>query len=332
MIMEKKTYRWGFVGAGNMAQTMADDLLLTEGSKITAVVAKTEKSASKFAKLFDVPKMYAEVGELVEDPQLDIVYISTPHPLHYPFAKMAIQAGKAVLLEKPFTLNARQAQDLSRLAKDNNVFLMEAMWVRYLPVIKKLRTLLEDDVIGEIQFLRSAFHIQLDFDPHNRWYNPALGGGALLDLGIYPISFASMIFKSQPGEIASLAKIGDSGVDENFGAVFQYPHGNMAMVSAALDGNHDQDTMIFGTKGKIRVQYHPRWKLSRMSVTRYDGHDEEVNLPYFGAGYTHQVLEVIACLERGKLESDSMPLQETLAIMETLDRLRAQWGLKYPDE
>jgi predicted dehydrogenase len=315
-----------------MAQAMANDLLLTEGSKIAAVAAKTGKSARKFAGLFDVPKMYAEVGELVEDPQLDIVYISTPHPLHYPFAQKAIEAGKAVLLEKPFTLNAKQAKDLSHLAKENNVFLMEAMWVGYLPVIVELQTLLEDGVIGEIQFLTSAFHIQLDFDPNSRWYNPALGGGALLDLGIYPISFASMIFKSQPDEIASLAKIGASGVDENFGAVFQYSHGAMAMVSAALDGNHDQDTMIFGTKGEIRIQYHPRWKLSRMTVARYAGHDETINLPYLGTGYVHQALEVIECLEQGKLESAIMPLQETLAIMETLDRLRSQWGLTYPDE
>jgi dihydrodiol dehydrogenase / D-xylose 1-dehydrogenase (NADP) len=330
--MEKKTYQWGFVGAGNMAQAMANDLLLIEGSKIAGVTSKTEKSARKFARAFDIPKVFGEVDELVNDPEIDIVYVSTPHTLHYSCAKKAIEAGKAVLLEKPFTLNAKQAKDLSHLAKENKTFLMEAMWIRYLPVIVKLRTLLEEDVIGEIQFLTSAFHIHLDFDPKNRWYNLALGGGSLLDLGIYPISFASMIFKSQPGEIASLAKLGVSGVDEHFGAVFQYPRGAMAMVSAALDGEHDQDTMIFGRKGNIRIHYHPRWKLSRMTVTEYDGGEEDINLPYLGAGYSHQAQEVIECLEKGQLESNHMPLQETVAIMETLDHLRSQWGLKYAEE
>jgi dihydrodiol dehydrogenase / D-xylose 1-dehydrogenase (NADP) len=315
-----------------MAQAMAKDLLLSGRSKITAVTSKTEKSARKFAKAFGAPEVYDEVDELVKDPEIDIVYISTPNNLHYPFAKMAIEAGKAVLLEKPFTINSKQAKDLCRLAKENNVFLMEAMWIRYLPVIEKLRTLLEDGMVGEIQFFRSAFHIQINFDPSHRVFNLALGGGSLLDLGIYPISFASMIFKSQPQEIASLAKTGDSGVDENFGAVFQYPHGAMAIVSAALDGKHNQDTVISGTKGEIRIHYHPGWKLSRMIVTSYDGHDEEINLPHLGDGYSYQALEVIECLEKGQLESGRMPLQETVAIMETLDRLRAQWGLKYADE
>jgi predicted dehydrogenase len=330
--MEKKIYQWGFVGAGNMALAMANDLMLTERSKILAVTSKTDNSARKFTNMFDVPKVYGEVDELVKDPDIDIVYICTPNNLHYSNAKMAIDAGKAVLLEKPFTLNAKQAKDLSRLAKENNTFLMEAMWIRHLPIIVKLRTLLEDGLIGKIQFLRSAFHLHMDFNPEHRVFNLALGGGVLLDLGIYPISFASMIFKTQPQEIASLAKIGDSGVDDHFGAVFQYPNGAMAMVSAALDGRHDQDTVIFGSTGKIRIHHHRIWKFSLMTVTTYDRHDEEINLPYLGAGFSYQAQEVIGCLEKGQLESNRMPLQETVTIMETLDHLRSQWGLKYPEE
>lgn len=330
--MAEKIYTWGFVGAGKMAQNMARDLQFSERSKITAVASKTSRSADAFAKQFSAGNVYGDVSELVRDPDIDIIYISTPNNLHHPHAKAAIQAGKAVLLEKPFTLNAAQTKELVQLANQNGVFLMEAMWIRYLPVIEKLKELLAQKVIGNIQFLKTGFHVHLDFPPEHRTYNLALGGGALLDLGIYPISFASLIYKTQPGELVSVAKIGETGVDEHFGAVFHYPGGEMAMVSAAADGDHYQDIMIYGDRGHIKIDAHRSWKYSRMTIHPLGQPEQVHEYPYLGTGYSYQAEEVIDCLEKGDLESPAMPLKETVEIMETLDQLRSQWGLKYPGE
>lgn len=330
--MSDKVFRWGFIGAGKMARNMANDLLLTERSQVYAVAAKTPQSAVRLAEQFGAQVTYPSVDELVQDPQVDVVYISTPNNLHYQNARAAIEAGKPVLLEKPFTLNAQQAKDLVQLAKAGNVFLMEAMWIRFLPVIVKLREILAQGQLGEIQLLKAAFHLHLDFSATHRVYNPQLGGGALLDLGIYPLSMASLIFGAQPSEIASLAKIGNTGVDEHFGTVFHYPSDAMSLASAAVDGEHPQDVLIYGTKGHVRLHAHRAWKFSRMTVAINGQTEEEFDLPYLGSGYSYQAQELIACLERGQPESKVMPLAETIAIMETLDRLRAQWGLQYPGE
>lgn len=330
--MTEKITRWGFVGAGKMAHNIAGDLKLTSRSEIAAVASRTAKSARAFARAFSTAEVYGEVSDLVRSSEVDVVYISTPNNLHHPHAKAALEAGKAVLLEKPFTLNAAQAKDLVSLARRQGVFLMEAMWVRYLPVIEQLKNLLAQNRIGKVQFLKTGFHLKLDFGPRHRVYNPALGGGALLDLGVYPVSFASLIFNSQPEEIASLAHIGETGVDHHFGAVFHYPGGQMTLVSAAVDGEHYQDIAIYGDKGQIKVDAHRSWKYSRMAVYPIGKPEEVYEIPYLGAGYPHQAAEVVRCLEIGELESDAMPLDETIAVMETLDRLRAQWGLKYPGE
>lgn len=329
--MNESGYGWGFIASGLMARTMAEDLQLTGGSRIMAVTARTETSAKAFANTYGVPNVHPSVEELVNDPEVDIVYISTPHNLHYKNAMTSLSAGKPVLIEKPFTINADQATSLLKVARENNLFLMEAMWIRYLPIIRKLREILDEGVVGQIRLFKAAFHKLLDFGPEHRLYNPALAGGSLLDLGIYPISFASFVFGDQPTHIASLPYIGETGVDEQFGAVFQYENRGMALVSAGADGMHPQDVNIYGTNGEIRV-HGPTWKYDRMTVNVYGEKEETIHAAFDGGGYSFQAKEVLHCLETGKLESDAISLQETVAIMETLDRLREQWGLHYPDE
>jgi dihydrodiol dehydrogenase / D-xylose 1-dehydrogenase (NADP) len=330
--MKKSSYGWGFIASGLMAKMMADDLQLTEGSRIMGVTARTEASAKNFANTYGVPNVYPSVEELVNDPEVDIVYISTPHNLHYENALTSLKAGKPVLLEKPFTVNAAQASSLVEMAREKKLFLMEAMWIRYLPIIHQLRSILDDGVVGQVRLFKAAFHQLLDFGPEHRLYNPALAGGSLLDLGIYPISLASFVFGGPPTQVSRLPYLGKTGVDVRFGAVFQYEDRSMALLSAGADGLHPQDVNIYGTKGEIRLHGHQTWKYDRMTVNVYGEKEETFHAPFEGGGYSFQAEEVLHCLETGKLESEAISLQETVAIVETLDRIRAQWGLRYPDE
>jgi dihydrodiol dehydrogenase / D-xylose 1-dehydrogenase (NADP) len=324
--------RWGFIAAGMMARMMADDLMLVGDAGIMAITSRTQQSAENFAKQYGVPKVHESVQELVMDPDVEIVYVSSPHNLHYDHARAALLAGKPVLVEKPFTVNAGQASELVQLSNEKGLFLMEAMWVRYLPIVRTLKRILDDGLIGEIRLFRSAFHQDLDFGPEHRIYNPDLAGGALLDLGIYPISLASFVFGCQPSSIASIPYMGETSVDEHFGAVFHYGGRQMGIVSAGADGLHPQDVMIFGTKGEIRLNAHPVWKYDRMNVTLYGRNAKEYSEPFEGGGYSFQAEEVQECLAGGRAESPAMTRAESVRIMETLDRMREDWGLRYPFE
>lgn len=208
---------------------------------------------------------------------------------------------------------------------------MEAMWTRYLPAVVRARQLLAEGVIGEVRMVQADFGFRAEVDPKHRLLNPDLGGGALLDVGIYTVSLASMVFGQQPAEINSQVYLGSTGVDELSGTIFRYPAGQIAVLSSSLQINTPHDAVIIGTKGSIRI--HPSfWCTDGMTLT-LDGQPEQVmNLPRVGNGYNYEAAEVMACLRAGKRESEVMPLDETLAIMQTLDRIRALWGLKYPTE
>jgi predicted dehydrogenase len=204
------------------------------------------------------------------------------------------------------------------------------MWTRWLPVIARLRELMAENAIGEPRLVKASFHAQLSVDPKGRIHNLALGGGSLLDLGIYPISFVSLIFGEQPDEIASIAHIGSTGVDEHFSAAFNYHDGSMAQISAGVDGPFSDGVSIHASAGTIRLD--DPWKFSQLHLEPRDGDPKTFNLPFQGRGYSYQAAEVMRCLDSGLLESPVMPLDESLAIMQTLDRLRAQWGLVFPVE
>jgi predicted dehydrogenase len=322
--------RWGFVGAGWMARAMAEDMAHVDGAVVHSVAARTDASAQAFGRDFSA-KVFDSVEALAADEAVDVVYVNTPNHLHYPQVKAALEAGKPVLCEKPFTLNASELEELIRLARERKLFLMEAMWVRFLPTVVKLREHLAAGAIGEPFWLRANFHTQAPVDAGNRFYNLAMGGGALLDLGIYPISFASLVMGGQPGLIHTASQLANTGVDQHFGAVFQYDNGAMASLSAGFDGFFDDDLLIAGRKGRIRVERTGGWALDGYSIERGD-QLEQVAAPRLGRGYGYQAEEVLRCLDAGLLESESMPLDESLAIMGTLDAMRAQWGMVFPGE
>ena len=251
--------------------------------------------------------------------------------LHHPNARLCLEHGKAVLCEKPFTLNAAQAHDLIALARKRRLFLMEAMWTRCLPALAELRRLIgEEGAVGEPRFLVADFGFNKPFDPNHRLYDLTLGGGALLDVGVYLVSLASMLF-GQAETVASRARMGQSGVDEDVALLLGYGGGRFAQLTASIATETPQDAALYGTDGSIRL-HAPWWKADRLTLAVNGRAPETIDAPYLGNGYTHEAMEAMRCLRESRLESPLVPLDETAAIFETLDRARAEWGLRYPGE
>ncbi|NJN97826.1 MAG: Gfo/Idh/MocA family oxidoreductase [Anaerolineales bacterium] len=322
--------RWGILGTGAIAHKFATGLKAASGAELAAVGSRAQATADQFGDTFGVPRRYASYEALAGDPEVDVIYVSTPHPLHKDNTLLCLEAGKAVLCEKPFALNAAETEAMINLARQKKLFLMEAMWTRFLPAVIKVRQLIADDVIGEVRMLMADLGFRAEFDPTGRLFDPALGGGALLDVGIYPVSFASMIFGT-PAKVTSLAHLGATGVDEQSAMLLSYAGGQLSILAAAVRVDIPSEAIIMGTKGQIRV-HAPIYCPVRLTLSRPEQGEEIIDLPLEGNGYNYQALEVMNCLRNGWLESATMPLDETLAIMRTMDEIRAPWGLKYPTE
>lgn len=322
--------RWGILGTGNIASQFARGLRSVPDAQLIAVASRSQASADKFGDKFDVPRRHATYEALASDPDVDAVYVATPHPFHCENTLLCLDAGKAVLCEKPFALNAREAQTMIARAREKRLFLMEAMWTRFLPVIVRVRELLAAGAIGEPRMLTADFGFRADFDPHQRLFNPLLGGGALLDVGIYPVALASMIF-GIPDDITAKAHLGETGVDEQTALIFGYKGGQLALLSCAVRLDTPQEAIIMGTEGSIRIAS-PWWVPRSFSVVKPDKAVEVFNPPFEGNGYNYEAVEVARCINAGLLESPVMPLDESLALMRVLDTAREQMGLVYPME
>jgi predicted dehydrogenase len=322
--------RWGIIGTGNIARQFARGLAVLPDAELVAVGSRTAAAAEAFAEAFDVPHRHGSYEDLAQDPDVDVVYVATPHSLHRPNTLLCLRAGKAVLCEKPFAINAAQAGEMIGLAREKGLLLMEAMWSRFFPAMARVRDLLAAGAVGQVWLLTADFGFRARFDPSSRLFDPALGGGALLDVGVYAVSLASMVFGS-PSRVAGLAHLGPTGVDEQAGIILGYEGGPLAVLATAIRTATPQEAMLMGSDGHIRI--HPRWWMPTRLTLSVSGQEDEIfELPFTGNGYNYEAAEVMACLRAGKLESEVMPLDETLSIMRTLDQLRAQWGLKYPME
>lgn len=321
--------RWGILGPGSIARKFATGLKSVDGAELAAVASRTKGSAEAFAAEFGVPRAHVGYENLAADPQVDVIYVATPHPMHADNAILCLNAGKAVLCEKPLTMNAAQAQQIIAAARATKVFCMEAMWTRFVPSTRRLQKLLADGAIGEVRMVMADFGYRSNYDPKSRQLAPALGGGGLLDVGCYPISLASMIL-GNPTSITGLADIGRTGVDEQSAAVLGYDDGRLAVIACAVLTETPGEASILGTKGRIRLEK-GWWHGSRMVLTR-GGKTEVIDEPSTGNGFNYEAEEVARCLAAGKTESQLMPLDESLQIMRTMDSLRAQWSLKYPME
>ncbi len=323
-----KKIRWGILGTGNIANSFATDLPLLDNAELVAVGSRTQKNADAFGEKFDIPHRHASYAALAQDKDVDVIYISTPHPLHCENTLLCLNAGKHVLCEKPFAMHAHEAQLMIDTAREKKLFLMEAMWTRFIPLSVKLRALLAQKRIGEVRMLQADFCFNAPFNPHGRLFNAELGGGALLDIGVYPLNLASMIFGA-PERMTGMAHIGKSNVDEQNTILMGYSDGRMATLYSSNRIDSPVEAVIMGSQGTMRLHRFMH-RPDRMTLSLNGKPDETIHLPIEGNGYGYEAEEVMACIRAGKTESSVMPLNETLTIIKTMDALREHWGLRYP--
>jgi predicted dehydrogenase len=321
--------RWGVLGPGSIARKFASGLQALSDARLVAVGSRSQESADAFGDQFDVRRRHTSYEALANDPEVDAIYVATPHSFHREHTELCLRAGKAVLCEKPFAINARESESMIAVAHEQGIFLMEAMWTRFLPLIVRVRELIGEGAIGELRMVWSDFGFRTGVNPKTRLFDPALGGGGLLDVGIYPVSLASLLL-GQPDRIATMADLGSTGVDEQAGIILGYPGAKMAILATAVRTTTPMETTIMGSDGSIRI-HSPSWAPSKMTLTNKTG-SQLIEAPFEGNGYNYEAAEVGRCLRAGLKESPSMTHDETLAIMRTLDAIRAEWGLRYPME
>jgi len=358
--------RWGIIGTGRVARQFAQGLRSVPDASLVAVTDRIGSAARAFAGEFGVQRVYERSEELAAEGDVDVVYIATPHVRHKDDCLLCLGAGKPVLCEKPMTLNAEEAVQIASLARAKRLFCMEAMWMRCIPLVRKARELVRSGAIGGLRMLMADFGSPEPFDPQSRLYNAALGGGALLDRGVYGISLAQFLLGS-PAQVAGQACIGETGVDEQCALTLRYSGGELAAISASLCGWTSNEARLAGTEGEI-VLHEPFCRPERLTVRKRQrpgpapagaaGLKSRIRsalkqnrlvrsvllrlsgclsvrdtvAAIEGNGYNYEAAEVIRCLREGVLESDLIPLDDTIAVMRTMDSLRRDWKLRYPSE
>lgn len=327
----KNKIRWGILSTGHIAGKFADALKILPDAVMEAVGSRSQGKADSFAGKHGIKKAYGSYLALADDTEIDAIYIGTPHTFHLENALMCMRAGKAVLCEKALTINASEAEEMIRIAREENVFLMEAMITRHVPLIKKVLKWIRDGKIGEIRMVRASRCARRDFPPESRQLNPDLGGGSLLDVGVYPISFASMVFGRPPVEVTGLGYIGDYRSDEQGAALLKYEDGAIADLIFALRTEAVNDAYIYGAEGFIKLE-EVFAVPTRATLYRDKEPVETLEEPIIGNALNYEAEEVMRCLREGLKESPYMPLDESLQIMHIMDEIRKPWGLKYSND
>jgi len=327
--------RWGILATGKIAGSFARDLALLPECELAAVGARRQESADAFAAEHGAAAAYGDYRALVEDPAVDIVYVATPHALHREHVELAFEAGKPVLCEKAFTLDAPDAEHLVALAREKNLFLMEAMWMRCNPLVRRLQQLFATGALGEVRQVRADLGFVVDKPPTDRLLDPALGGGALLDMGVYPLTFASL-FLGEPSTLAATAALSEVGADLNLAMSLGYDSGAVASLTSTMTAWSPRTGSIATDRGRIDLPapFHHPTSVTWTSMTGdpdFDGPSEpqEIRQELLGTGLSHEALEVVRCLRNGETESPLVPLDDTVALMRQMDRLRDQIGVHY---
>jgi predicted dehydrogenase len=322
--------RWGILATGGIAHAFTNDLVLN-GFTVKAVGSRSQESATAFAEKFGIPNAHASYEALVADPDVDIIYISTPHPFHAANAALALNAGKHVLIEKPIALNAREAREIMDLAASKNLLVLEAMWTRFLPHMVRIREILASGVLGDVHTLIADHTQDLPDDPSHRLNSLELGGGALLDLGIYPISFASELF-GKPETILATATFKETGADAQVATLFRYAGGQIASTISASDTKGPNTATILGTEARIdidEVWYSPTtFRVINSANEVLESFEAEI----LGRGMHFEAAEAEQLIQSGLISGEILSTDESVAIMETLDAVREQIGLRYPGE
>ena len=322
--MEYAPVRWGILGPGNIARTFTEDLLLLQDHEVTAVASRDAARAAQFAATHGISRCYGSYEELAADDSLDVIYVATPHPGHYRAAQVCLQAGRAVLVEKPFTVTAAEAADLIALARERHLFAMEAMWTRFSPLVREAAGLVRDGAIGRVTAVQADYAGSPPYDPDSRLWNADLAGGALLDIGVYPISFGAMLL-GEPDEVRALTTPAPTGVDANTAVIARYSRGAVGLYHCGLWAGSPRVATIIGTGGIITAGP-PFYRPERLTLQRAGQEPETRATTLPGHGFTYEAEEVARCLRAGLTESPVLPLDDTLAVMRTLDAARAAFG------
>jgi predicted dehydrogenase len=314
-----KPLRWGILGTGGIAHTFAHDLSFIDEGVVAAVGSRSQSSADAFGDEFDVPLRFDTYEALVGSDQVDVIYVATPHPMHFENAMLALNHAKPVLVEKAFTMTAQEARDLVAAARAKKLFLMEAMWTRFLPHVIAVRDLIAQGALGDIVTFEADHGQWFASDPTSRLFAPELGGGALFDLGVYPVSFASMLFGA-PDRLTALVDPAFSGVDGQASMLFGYTNGAHAVLTCSSGARSATRASISGTKARIEIAgdfYAP----TSFALISRDGDEQQFDFPQRGRGLYYQAQEVARCLDEGRTESELMPLEESIEIVATMERV-----------
>lgn len=315
--------RFGIVGLGGIATRFAKVLATVNGVELNAVASRDKAKAMAFAAEFNAKKSYDSYIDLINDSEVDVVYIALTNNFHYELVKLCLNNGKAVLCEKPFVTNKKDAEDLAALSKEKNVLLMEAMWTRFIPAFKKAKEWVHNGEIGDVKLISASFGIYSTFDPENRLYNPKLAGGSLYDVGVYPISFTTGILDENPIQVNGLATFSKTGVDECAVINMRFKSGALATLSSGISAYTNRDARIYGTNGNIVVY-------EFYGSEKCELYDNENNLKEcfeekFEDGFIYQIEHFRDLYCNNKIESDIIPLKDTIACTEIFDELKKQW-------
>lgn len=322
-----KKYKWGILGCGQIAQKFAGALQRLEQAEIFAVASSDSSRAIDFGQRFGAHKSFGSYKEMLSDPEVEIVYVATPHSHHFLHSKMCLESGKAVICEKPFTIDAGELRELIALAKEKDLFLMEALWTRFLPHIIKAKELVDQGAIGELKMVSADFGFKADFIPERRLFNPDLGGGALLDIGIYPV-FLAYLFLGYPEKVRALSTFGPTGVDEQTAMTLVHQGNTISELSCTLLSRTRQEATLYGTTGNIRMAR--RWYgPSEIELFRDDISEMQLDYRYDDNGFEYEALEVMRCLDAGLKESPVWTPGNSLDLMRMLDEIRFSSGITY---
>ena len=325
--MKQRPFRWGIIGAGKIAGKFAEDLALHKDAELYAIASRSQKRADNLAEKYGVKKAFDSYEKMLTA-GVDAVYVATRHPQHCEVTLLCLRAEIPVLCEKPLAMNSEEVNRMITAAVKNHTFLTEAIWTRFLPSIIKVKDIIDAGEIGEMLSLRADFGFNPPFDPNSRLFDRSLGGGALLDIGIYPLFLAQLIFGS-PEKVQAVAHLGTTGADEETLMQMRYPAGGFAHLHATLRSHTPSTADIYGSKGSIHI--HSRWHEAKsFTVKLNSGEKREYSFDFQGAlGYYYEQKEVMQCVRNGRKESNLMPLNFSRDLMQTMDAVREEIDLEY---
>lgn len=322
-----KIYKWGIIGPGKIAQKFAAALALVPDACLHAVASRDIEKAKAFAQTWSAPVWYGSYEALAADDSLDAVYIATPHTFHHAHVMLCLRSKKAVLCEKPMSVDYASTLAMVNTARQNGVFLMEAMWTRFLPIIEKTLELIQQGEIGELKYLRADFGFVAPYNAGSRLYDMQLGGGAQLDIGVYPL-FLALLLMGKPDAVKSFSALAPGGADESTSVLLYYKNGNMAHIHSSIVAQTPISAEITGTAGAISL-LRPWYKGTRLQVRKADAVTADCSLPYSDNGFEFQVKEVQDCLQRGLTESEKLPLDFSLLLSSVSHEICMQSNLAY---